>query len=94
MNIDFRPFIILWAVLAAVVIALIFYRRSVAQAEDDSLHVLEGPKVAEQQVVMAHKLEVIDKWGKVLTVVVVVFGAILGALYLYQSWVQMSHTGL
>jgi hypothetical protein len=43
---------------------------------------------------VAHKLEVIDKWGKILTAITVIFGLVLGALYLYQSWVAMSKMGV
>jgi len=35
---------------------------------------------------LAHRLEMIDKWGKMLTVVVAVYGLALGAIYLYQAW--------
>ena len=30
----------------------------------------------------------VDKWGKIVTVVTVVYGLIIGALYVYQSWMQ------
>jgi len=44
-----------------------------------------------QQVTVAQKLEVIDKWGKILTVITLVFGLILGAAYVYQNFVQLSN---
>jgi hypothetical protein len=37
---------------------------------------------------VAQKLDLIDKWGKIVTVVTVVYGLIIGALYVYQSWMQ------
>ena len=40
--------------------------------------------------VVAQKLEVIDKWGKILTVVTVVFGIIVLSLWVYQTWVITS----
>jgi hypothetical protein len=87
MNIDLRPFFVLWIVLATVVIALIVKRKMVASHEDDSLHVLQGAPMI-QQVAIANKLDQIDKWGKILTVIAVVFGLLVGAAYVYQVWVQ------
>lgn len=89
MQINFVPFIVLWVLLAVSVIVLIAWRKSIAVQEDDSLHVLQG-SVA-QQVNVAHKLEVIDKWGKIMTVITVVFGLILGAAYIYQNFVTLSN---
>lgn len=87
MNLDLRPFFVLWIVLATSVIALIVRRKMLAIHEDDSLHVMQtGP--AAQQVDLAHKLDQIDKWGKILTAIAVVFGLLVGAAYVYQVWVQ------
>jgi hypothetical protein len=87
MNLDLRPFFVLWIVLATCVIALIVRRKMVASHEDDSLHVMQSGPLA-QQVAITHKLEQIDKWGKILTVIAVVFGLLVGAAYVYQVWVQ------
>jgi len=85
----------LWAVVALVVLGLIIYRRVVAGEEDDVLHMRddEGALVA-HQVAVAKKLEVIDKWGKLLTVVAVVYGLGLGGYYLYISWVTKNVTSV
>jgi hypothetical protein len=40
---------------------------------------------------IAHKLEVVDRWGKSLTAVTVAFGLILGLLWVYQGWVAASN---
>jgi len=87
MHIDLRPFIGLEILLAIAVIVMIAWRKTVARAEDDTLHVLQG-EVAQQQTAVAHKLDVIDKWGKALTVIAVVFGVLLAAAWVYQAWVQ------
>ena len=87
MNFDLRPFFALWIVLATLVIALIVWRKMVASHEDDTLHVLQGAPIPQQHA-LAQKLELIDKWGKILTVIAVVFGLLVGAAYVYQVWVQ------
>lgn len=86
MHIDLRPFIGLEVVLALTVIAMIAWRKTVARGEDDTLHVLQGDALP-QQTAVAHKLDTIDKWGKTVTVVAVIFGLILAAAYVYQVWV-------
>ena len=84
MNINLLPYIISWAALTMTVVGLVFYRRSVSSHEDDSLH-LEG-NLPGSQAALAHKLDLIDRWGKMLTVIVVVYGVAMAAVYLYQVW--------
>lgn len=93
MHMNFIPFFGLWIVMAIGVIVMIAKRRSVAHQEDESIHVSDTGAVA-HQVEINHKLDVIDKWGKILTAITVIYGLLLGALYLYQSWVQMSRIGV
>ena len=84
MQINLLPYAVFWGVLALVVVSLIIYRKSVSSREDDSIH-LEGSAPADQ-VALDHRLAVIDRWGKTLTVIAVVYGVALGAIYLYQVW--------
>lgn len=91
MNI-FTPLTILWVVLAAVVLVMAGYRKIVSDKEDETLH-LGNPSANAQQVTVGHKLEVIDKWGKLLTIIAAVFGLLLGLAYTYQTWVQSSRLG-
>lgn len=93
MHINFIPFLGLWIVMAIGVIVMIARRRSVANQEDESLHVMDAG-ASTHQVEVAHKLDVIDKWGKILTAITIVYGLVMGALYLYQSWVEMSRIGV
>jgi hypothetical protein len=81
------PYIIVWAVLAAVVLGLYIYRRSIARQEDETLHVLDS-EVAQisQQAVVARKLEVVDRWGKTFTVLVLLYSLVLAAVYFYGVW--------
>jgi len=89
MNFDLRPFLALDIVFAAVVVALFIWRQSIARKEDDTVHVLHG-ELSEQTVVAA-KLDKIDKWGKMATVVTVILGLLVGAGYLYQFWNSSSN---
>jgi hypothetical protein len=60
----------------------------------DSIHVLADEVMIPRQVAMAHKLEVIDKWGKLLTAVTVAYLIALAAIYLYQTWIARSTAGM
>ncbi|MGA2272093.1 MAG: hypothetical protein ABSH00_00965 [Bryobacteraceae bacterium] len=83
------PFVVLWAALALAVIGLIVYRRFVSAGEDDMIHVSDAAgSVTSHQVSVAQKLDQIDKWGKTLTVITVVYGVVLASVYVYQSWMS------
>jgi len=86
------PYILGWSVLGVVVVVLAIYRSMVARHEDDSLHVMAGeaPVIAEQQR-LGKKVAHIEAWGKSLTALLVVYGLVLAALYLYHAW-QVSNT--
>lgn len=93
MQINLIPFLAVWGIFAASVIVLLARRRMVARQEDETLHVMDLGAVS-HQVDVAHKLDQIDKWGKILTVITVVYGLVLGAFYMYRSWVEMSRIGV
>jgi hypothetical protein len=77
---------IVWAALAIFVIALALIRKFASMKEDDIVH-LSGPEAAiSQQVTVARKLDKIDYWGKLLTVVVSVFGVVLAVVTVYNAW--------
>ena len=84
------PFLVLWIVLAIIVLVLAISRMRLAHREDASLDVLESEREAKQQMEMTKKLERIDWWGQVLTVVVVLYGIILAGIHIYQTWQQSS----
>jgi len=91
MNFNLMPLIALWGVMAVSVLVLIVWRKTVSRNEDDNLHVLHTEAVP-QQALVAHKLEQIDKWGKIVTAVTVAFGVLIAALFVYQTWVMTSTT--
>lgn len=85
------PHLVVWAVLATVVILLAVYRRRVDLKADDMLHVAAGEEgQASDQVVVSRKLEKIDLWGKILTVVVVVYGLALAGWYIWSQFTDSS----
>ena len=85
---NLMPFAVIWACLAMAVLGLALYRKLVTRNEDDYVHVADGEaKLIPQQVATAHTLDVIDHWEKILMIVAVVAGVLLGAAYLYQFWI-------
>jgi len=89
---SFVPFTVVWALLAVVVLGLLGYRKLVSSQEEESLHLGDAAE-ANHQAVIASKLDWIDKWGKVLTVVALVYGLLLAAAYTYHIWLTMSVSG-
>jgi hypothetical protein len=84
---NLTPFVILWSILALAVLGLALYRKLIANHEDDLIHIGPGEeKLIPQQVQIAAKLEIVDRWGKTLTVIVAAAGLLIAAAYLYQAW--------
>jgi len=79
---------IAWLILTAIVIGLALYRKFVSRfREDDLVHLAEGEaRLIPNQVAAARSLDRIDFLGKALTVVDVVFGLALLAMFLYRAW--------
>ncbi|HUJ48872.1 MAG TPA: hypothetical protein VLW25_01700 [Bryobacteraceae bacterium] len=78
---------ILWSALTLFVISLALIRKFTARNEDDLVHLSGAADAAiSQQVAVAGKLDKIDHWGKLLTVVDVAFGIVLFAVTLYITW--------
>ena len=85
----FTPFTVLWVLLALVVLGLIAYRRVVSSHEDETIHLGHGSEaVPAQQAAIADKLDVIDRWGKLLTVIALAYGIALLAIYTFQTWLS------
>jgi len=80
---------ILWAILATAVVVLAVYRKLATRSEDDLIHVRDiDTAVISKQSTLAKTLDVIDRWGKTLTVIVVAYGLVLLGSFLYTSWEQ------
>lgn len=82
------PYVAFWAVIAIVVLGLALYRKILTfHGDDEFVHLTEGEqRLIPQQVALGHKLELIDRWGKGLTVFTVAFGVLIAAVVLYQAW--------
>lgn len=90
-NIVLTPFLAAWIAMACAVAILAIYRKTISSHEDDSLHVSAVSDVnVGHQAEVARRLEVVDRWGKLLTVIVVVYGLALAGAYTYQMWVEGS----
>lgn len=76
----------LWGALTLVLIGLALYRKFVARNEDDLVHLADGevPMIAQQKAV-AQRLEVLDRWGKTLTILDVAFGLTLLGILVFQG---------
>lgn len=92
---NLTPYLIAWAVLGLALLVIAIKRRAVAEKEDDSLH-LSGAEasIAAQQVSTAKRLERLDRWCKVLTIILIVGGIALGAIYGMQMWETSATVGL
>jgi hypothetical protein len=94
MHFGLSPFLAVWVALALAVMVLALYRRRIARDEDDTLHLGASSGAVAQQSTVAEKLDHVDKWGKLLTVIAVVYGLALVAVYFYQYWMSSSTTGV
>jgi hypothetical protein len=89
----FIPLIIGWAVLALVVLVLAMRRKSISSQEDDVIHLSGGEaaeEAAKKQVAIAARLDAIDKWGKLLTIVLAASGLLIACYYLYVLFTSKS----
>ena len=92
MNIVLTPFLAGWVVLACAVAGLAIYRKMIASQEDDVIHVSAESTLISKQADVAHRLDMVDRWGKLLTVVLFVCGILLAVAYGYQIWTEGSQT--
>ncbi|HLG98371.1 MAG TPA: hypothetical protein VKX49_18790 [Bryobacteraceae bacterium] len=76
-----------WIALTLFVISLALVRKYAAREEDDLVHLTGvADAVITHQTEVAHKLDKIDRWGKLLTVADLVFGFVLLAISMYTTW--------
>lgn len=86
---NFTLFAGIWVALAIVTVGLALYRRVVSADEKDIVRLAEGEEgYIPQQEALAARLNLIDKWGKSLTVVTALLGIVLVSVNLFQVWVD------
>ena len=82
---------LVWCAMAAFVLSLAMYRKVVARSEDDLVHLGEADdRLVNQQKTVASRLEFIDRWERILTIVTIAFGLVVGVVYLYNGWMDSS----
>ena len=81
--------LVVWGLMAIAVLVLAIMRKMAAKDESEVIHVDDTAFEAKQAVIAA-RLERIDHWGKITTVIAVVFGLVLLGFYLYNVWQQGS----
>jgi hypothetical protein len=92
MTFNLTPFLISWVVMAVGVLGLVAYRFFLSHHGDPYLHVNPQEMVQiQEQAVVGRRLEAVDKWGKILTGVTVLYGLVIAGLFLYSQWVA-SHS--
>ncbi len=84
---NMTPIVMIWVVLGMATLGLALYRKLISANEEDLVHLADGEeRQIPEQVTLAHKLEAIDRWGKILTIVTLALGVAIGIAYMYQAW--------
>jgi hypothetical protein len=82
---SFTPYLVGWAVVAAATITLMIYRAVIGANEDESLHIAGGgDRLVAQQQALFKRLGVVERWTKILLMLTIVYGVMLGGAYLYH----------
>ena len=78
-----------WAALGLVVGSLALYRLRVGAHQDNILHLNQAQAgITSAQLQIWRRIHTVDKWGILLTVVLVVYGLVLGGIYLHGQWIR------
>jgi hypothetical protein len=86
-EINLTPAVVIWMVLAIATLVLALYRKLISASEEDLIHLGPGQESQiPEQVALATKLKAVDYWGKILTVITVMAGMAMAAVYLYQQF--------
>ena len=83
-------YLVVWAALAGSVLGLAFYRKLVADREDDSIHVGTGEEgIVAKQKHLAAKLVVLDRCGKMLTAITAAYGLLIVIFSVHEAWLRL-----
>jgi len=79
--------VVIWVAMATVVGGLALYRKFISREEVDVIHLRDNELAAvSDQDNLAHRLEKIDRWGKLLTIVLIVYGLLIACGWLVYAW--------
>jgi hypothetical protein len=88
-------FVIGWIVFGLAVLGLAIYRKSITSKEEDWIHLAAGEEHAtDLQVSIAQRLKVIDRWGIWLTVVLALYGLVIGSIFILRVWDAQKTMGM
>jgi putative heme iron utilization protein len=79
--------VVIWIAMATVVGGLALYRKFISRSEVDVIHLRDNELAAvSEQDNLAHRLEKVDRWGKLLTIVLIVYGLLIACGWLVYAW--------
>lgn len=88
------PLAISWAILTLIVIGLALYKKRLDGHLDERIHVdVAEEGVLKEQLAETQRSELVEKWGKALTVVVFLYGLGIVGMLAYHQWVISSSVG-
>jgi hypothetical protein len=88
-------FLIGWIAFGLVVLGLAIYRKSIASHEQDWVHLAAGEEhMVDEQITLSQRLKVIDRWGIWLTVVLAIYGVIIGGIFILRVWEAQKTLGM
>jgi hypothetical protein len=80
------PYVGIWILMVVVVLGLALYRKFVSTPGDNYVHMSDGEaRLVPHQIAVNQKINKIDHWGEVLTVVALVAGLGLACIYVYSA---------
>lgn len=76
-----------WVVLLLIVIALGIYKKSLDSHVDEGLHFgSDEDNLVQAQVARSRRSNLVERWGKILTTVVFLYGVVIAGLIAYHQW--------
>jgi hypothetical protein len=76
----------MWAALAVVVLGMAAYRYLLVRQEDSTLDIMENNTVAAHQSRAFRRANAVEHWGKILTLVLILYGLTLAGAYVMHLW--------
>jgi len=91
MTVTLSTLVSIWCGLFLAVLVLAGVRKWVSHREDDTVHLADGEVgLVRHQAWVATILNRVDRWGKALSAIVLLYGLALAARVLYTGWIESS----